>query len=61
MDKLSNLESIDLVPIRRNSVPSLFSLRKFEDFNSLRQSVRKEGRIMFTCEIELGVIQLGVK
>ena len=44
--KLSVLDSVDLVPMRRTSVLSLLSLRKFEenqDLISVRQSVREVG------------------
>ena len=45
-EKLSTLDRVDLVPTRRSSVLSLFSLRKFEvnqDLISERQWVREEG------------------
>ena len=45
-EKLSALDSVDLVPMRRISVLSLFNFKKFEvnqDFISDRQLVREEG------------------
>ena len=45
-EKLSTLDRVNLVPIRRSSVLSLLSLRKFEvnqDLISERQWVREEG------------------
>ena len=45
-EKLSAFERVDLLPMRRNSVLSLFSLRKLEenqDLSLVKQSVREEG------------------
>ena len=45
-EKLSALDNVDLVPMRRISVLSLFNFKKFEvnqDFISDRQLVREEG------------------
>ena len=54
-EKLSAFERVDLVPMRRNSVLSLFSLRKLEenqDLSSVTQSVREEGG-----RVELGLLE----
>ena len=54
-EKLSILESVDLVPTRRISVLSLFNLRKFEVnqvFISVRQLVREEGG-----RVEFGLVE----
>lgn len=50
------LDSVDLEPMRRNSVLSAFSLRKLEEnqeFNSWRQLEREEGGRM-----ELGLLEM---
>ena len=54
-ENLSGFEKVDLVPIRRNSVLSLFCLRKLEenhDFITVKQSVREEGG-----RVELGLLE----
>ena len=54
-EKLSVLDSVDLEPMRRISVLSLFNLRKLEenqDFMSVRQSARDEGG-----RVEVGLLE----
>ena len=54
-EKLSAFERVDLVPMRRNPVLSLLSLRKMEenhDLSSMKQSVREKGG-----RVELGLLE----
>ena len=54
-EKLSVLDSVNLEPIRRISVLSVFNLRKLEDnqdFMSVRQSARDEGG-----RVEVGLLE----
>ena len=54
-EKLSTLDSVDWVPIRRISVLSLFNFRKFEvnqDLISDMQVVREEGG-----SVEFGLLE----
>ena len=54
-EKLSTLDSVDWVPIRRISVLSLFNFRRFEvnqDLISNKQAVREEGG-----SVEFGLLE----
>ena len=54
-EKLSVLDSVDLEPMRRISVLSMFNLRKLEenqDFMSVRQSARDVGG-----RVEVGLLE----